>query len=672
MKSDEIVQYARDHLPDYLQTRGISTTRAFRCLNPAHPDKHPSMSYDKSSNKVHCFSCRATYDTLDLIGIDQGLTDFPAKIRAAADFFNLSLDGAGEKPRRPAGAGARNAQPPRQPERKNEPEPEADYSAFIEQASRDLEKLGEIQTSGSYRGIPVDTLQRFNIGYVENYKGWNALVIPTGTGKNAYVLRNLDKNAPHEKRYKAATGTSRQLFNAAALYDPGWKWPVFIVEGEIDALSVSAARAEAVGLGGTNNTGLLLDLLREKPPAQPLILALDNDRAGEQAREELINGTGGKPGLKQLDIPFYVVNIAGEYKDPNESLTEEGIGNFARAIASAIDTVTEQRKREAEERQRRTGEGMIDSFLDEIRSRKYEPIPTGITDIDTALGGGFIRQQLILLGAAPGTGKTALAQWIFEGMAKRGSASCLYLNLEMSREQILARSLSRILAEKGHTIKPTQILQGYKWNFAEEDAILKAAAEYKKTIAQRMIYNPEGITANLDTILEYIRKEAGAATKAGLPAPCVVLDYLQIVTGSAREDDAAIIKRAVAELKRIAVEYNTVVFVIIAHNREANKSGTVSMTSGRDTSALEYSADLQLGLAFTLCMNRPGQTAKNPDELTQEERQQLTLKVTKGRFATPGTEVNLLFSGETMTYTQLTKIGQGQPEPPRPGSRYRV
>jgi replicative DNA helicase len=296
---------------------------------------------------------------------------------------------------------------------------------------------------------------------------------------------------------------------------------------------------------------------------------------------------------------------------------------------------------------------MVDSFLEAVQTRKYEPAPTGITDIDRAIGGGFMRQQLILLGAAPGAGKTALAQWIFEGMAKRGTA-CVYLNLEMSREQILARSIARIAAQNGDRVKPTEILQGYKWTVDQEEIIKTAADQYRREIAPRMIYNPENVTANLDSILQYIEDEATTAEAAGLAAPLVVLDYLQIVTGNEREDDATVIKRAVSSLKKFAIQHNTVVFVIIAHNRAANKSGTVTMESGRDTSALEYSADLQLGLAFTECIKSNGN--KSPDSLTAEERRKITLKVTKGRFAKPGTDVELVFDGETMTYYQTANI----------------
>ena len=51
---------------------------------------------------------------------------------------------------------------------------------------------------------------------------------------------------------------------------------------------------------------------------------------------------------------------------------------------------------------------------------------------------------------------------------------------------------------------------------------------------------------------------------------------------------------------------------------------------------------------------KDNQKPKSPDELTQEEKQRVTLKITKGRF-TGGAMVDLHFNGETMTYTQIVK-----------------
>ena len=326
---------------------------------------------------------------------------------------------------------------------------------------------------------------------------------------------------------------------------------------------------------------------------------------------------------------------------------------IARMYAPSDQQAQEDTQAEIQEEQKElTGPEWVDAFLAEVRTTKYEPIPTGISDLDWALGGGFMRQWLILLGAPPGAGKTALAQMLFEGMAKRGT-KCLYVNLEMSPQQLLARSISRIAASNGDKLTTLDVLQGYKWTYEQEEAVMIAAAEYKRDIAPRMVYNtPENVKSNIDNIIEYANKEAEKAEAVGDPAPLLVLDYLQVVTGDDREDAVHLIQRSVSMLKNYAIKHNTIVFAIMANNRISNKSGVTTMESGRDTSNLEYGADLMLGLDFTECLPNEllGTEGKKLTELTKEEKKYRTLKINKARFADTGAGVDFVFNGQSMTF----------------------
>lgn len=81
----------------------------------------------------------------------------------------------------------------------------------------------------------------------------------------------------------------------------------------------------------------------------------------------------------------------------------------------------------------------------------------------------------------------------------------------------MARSFARLAARRGHKIRTTTILQGYNWTDEQRAAIMDAAGEYRDTIAPRMIYNPDGVTANLDSILAYIEAEAQRAERPKCP-----------------------------------------------------------------------------------------------------------------------------------------------------------
>lgn len=256
-------------------------------------------------------------------------------------------------------------------------------------------------------------------------------------------------------------------------------------------------------------------------------------------------------------------------------------------------------------------ESGLDSFIQDLKTERYKPIETGVKFIDTLLSGGFIRGTLVTMGAAPGMGKTALTQFIFESIAAKGSTA-LYINLEMSRDQLIARSLSKHAYKINNyfNLDALKILQGYRWKPEEEVIIKQALTEYRKKTGGRLIYNPEGINNQLSVILELIEEVCSECTKEGKEAPIICIDYLQIITNDFIKDPTEGVKDAIYRFKEVALRYNTTVFVILANNRDSNKRGEASLESGRDTSALEYSADINIGLTYTAIFKRWKVTSK--------------------------------------------------------------
>ena len=645
------------------------------CGHGAHGDGLTLNPQSKDGLGLKCFGCDFAGDIIDLYQRTTG-ADYNTALISLAAIIGLEIDRTERATSADSGSGNTTEAPPaaKSPQdAKNSPtEAAADYTEYyltcqrllVDSAAADYLKV---------RGISIETARNFGIGFDPQADPANApgamaneykphpcprLIIPCTPAY--YVARRIDDSA--EFKAPNPKGSSRAMFNEQALYAQNVQ-EVFIAEGWADALSIAEAGAAAIALNSANNATALLDLLQEHPTAATMIICADRDNAGSRSAKLL------RDGFARLHIPFIEADLNGGGKDPNDGLTTDR-GAFFEAVADAVQEARKTRERIKEqalqdemERQRRTGAGMVDSFLEAVKTRKYEPIPTGIMDIDRALGGGFMRQWLVLLGAPPGAGKTAMAQWIFEGMARRGT-TCLYLNLEMSREQMLARSLSRIAAQNGEHIKPVEVLQGYKWDAAQEAIVMDAADKFRTEIAPQLIYLPDGITSSLDSIMEYAEAEAARAEAADLPAPILVLDYLQVVTGGQREDKIDLIQRTIATLKGYAIKHNTVVFAITAQNREANRTGISGMESGRDTSNIEYGADLLLGLDYTKCLPRNGQKGKSKDDLTPEEMNLKTLKINKGRFTAPGAQVDLLFNGETMTFNQLLDPAANIEPPP--------
>lgn len=304
----------------------------------------------------------------------------------------------------------------------------------------------------------------------------------------------------------------------------------------------------------------------------------------------------------------------------------------------------------------RSNEQLFDDFIAAIQTDTFKPFASGMPDFDGILSGGIRPQELVILGGAPGIGKTAFTQQLFETMAQNG-IDVIYFNLEMSREQLLARSLARMISKDGGKVSALEILQGYNWTTEQGKTIEAAARRYRREIAPHIVYNPmQNRSATLASILAAMTNAAERATKAGTAAPAVVVDYLQLVECDDRMEQSEIIKRAVKAFKDYAIKYNTFVFVIMANNRASNASGKATQESGRDTSAIEYSADTMLQLAYTASLRR--KDALTPDEILSEEdpaerlrlKSEVTLRVVKKRSGEPGHTLPLYFDGASSRF----------------------
>src|SRR6185436_5813816 len=69
--------------------------------------------------------------------------------------------------------------------------------------------------------------------------------------------------------------------------------------------------------------------------------------------------------------------------------------------------------------------------LDEVSAAELERLPSGIAELDRALGGGLVAGQVVLLGGDPGIGKSTL---LLQTLAALGQA-VLYVSGEESAEQ---------------------------------------------------------------------------------------------------------------------------------------------------------------------------------------------------------------------------------------------
>ena len=569
-----------------------------------------------------CFVCGKGGDLYDLIGKIEGTDNHGEQLRIARKLF-----GGGEPQPRPA----------RKTPEKKEPQ-EADYTAFFLEAHKRITETDYPQR----RGLSQATVDRFRLGFVPEWvnpekPGTPAsprLIIPTGRG--SYLARDTRGTLTEAQgRYSKLKVGKVSLFNIESLYVA--EKPVFIVEGEIDALSIIEAGGEAVALGSTSGVRAFIERLRTRRPKQPVIVALDNDDAGEMAAGAL------EEGLKGLGVPFYRHNPAGQFKDPNEALQRDR-ENFRAAVEAGerLGEEEEQAKRDAYLKTS-AGNRLID-FIDGITASVNTPcIPTGFDELDAALDGGLY-EGLYIFGAVSSLGKTTLVTQIADQIAQAGT-DVLVFSLEMARYEIMAKSISR------HTFQAARRPGGYKkgakttrgitagkryteYSQEEKDHIMAAIDEYGQYAGH--IYITEGIG---DIGAEEIRQTVRDHILFTGNTPVVVIDYLQIMApAEPRATDKQNTDKAVLELKRLSRDSKTPVIAVSSFNR-ASYDAPVTMAAFKESGAIEYSSDVLIGLQFA----GTGEDGFDADEARRKKERKIELVILKNRNGRTGDKLEYVY-----------------------------
>ena len=604
MNRDQAKEHIKSKLQSYLKGEGIDPSKLFKCLNPDHNDKNPSMKYNTERNKVHCFSCGADYDIFNLIGIDYNLNTFPEQFNKACQIFSIPLN----------------------EEFKNIPKTEQKEAApqNVEKDQKEyINKSHSIIGETDYpqqRGLTHTTIDHFKLGYDPSYKkfglDWKALIIPTTP--YSYVVRNIDSKADSKNRYRNE-GRS-ELFNLQALESNN---PVFIVEGEIDAMSIHEAEGQAIGLGSTSNKNKLINYFKENPPKQLILIALDHDEAGKATVEWLTTE------LSKLDISFAIVDILGDYKDPKQALIADKEA-FIEKIEKAKLVKDERLEKERIEYDKTSAGANLINFIDGINATADTPsIPTGFKQLDNILDGGLY-EGLYIVGAISSLGKTTLITQIADQIAQSGQGVLLF-SLEMAQTEIKAKSISRLslINSKGNikNAKTTRgITDGKRWkeySLEEKVAINEATIDYGK-YAFGKIFIHEGIG---DIGINQIKQAVANHKRLKGNAPVVVIDYLQILAPlNDRATDKQNTDKTVLELKRISRDYKTPVIAISSLNRQSYDE-RISMKAFKESGAVEYSSDVLIGLQLEGIETKDF----NVDLAKQKDPRQIELVILKNR-----------------------------------------
>lgn len=247
---------------------------------------------------------------------------------------------------------------------------------------------------------------------------------------------------------------------------------------------------------------------------------------------------------------------------------------------------------------------------------------TGITDLDKMIC-GLHKQELTIIGARPGVGKTTLALQIAEHIAERGTETAI-ISLEMSDTQVIQKLISRRAR-----------INSYKMRMGTlETKELEQIGIVSAEIAELPIH----LVTKARTIqhIENIARKLKNKNNLGL----MIIDYIQLIKNkgkfNSREQEVADITRT---LKLLSLELNIPIVGLCQLNRNAARQEP-TLADLRESGAIEQDADNILFLY---------QEAESTETVVD-----ITLKLAKQRAGETG-KINLKFNKANSEFREVIR-----------------
>ena len=231
-------------------------------------------------------------------------------------------------------------------------------------------------------------------------------------------------------------------------------------------------------------------------------------------------------------------------------------------------------------------QNVFDSLSEMASSGNRIPgLPTGLSDLDNQIL-GLNKSELILIAARPGMGKTSMALNMVLNVGMTLKKTVAMFSLEMSREQLVTRLLSRAALVPSQNLLTGQLTE-QQWREVSNAAQALSASDI------RIDDNPSLSVADMNAQCRRIPN-----------LDLVVIDYLQLMqsAGSGHSWSNESRTQAVSDMSRMlkimAKELNVPVICLSQLSR-ANEGRTDKrpvLSDLRESGAIEQDADVVIGL----------------------------------------------------------------------------
>lgn len=258
-------------------------------------------------------------------------------------------------------------------------------------------------------------------------------------------------------------------------------------------------------------------------------------------------------------------------------------------------------------------------------------VPTGFYDFDN-MTSGLQKSDLIILAARPSMGKTALALNIAQNVALKAKKTVAIFSLEMSKEQLVQRMLCSEAEVDTQKLK-TGNMQSTDW-----EKLTTAMNHF----ADAPLYIDDRPGATVMDVRAKCRRLAMEKKEIGL----IVIDYLQLMEASGKEDRTQQISGISRGLKGLARELNVPVIALSQLSRavESRPDKRPMMSDLRESGAIEQDADIIMFIYRDEYYNKED----------TENRGKAEVIVAKHRNGAVGS-IDLLFQGAITKFKNIAK-----------------
>ena len=258
-------------------------------------------------------------------------------------------------------------------------------------------------------------------------------------------------------------------------------------------------------------------------------------------------------------------------------------------------------------------------------------IPSGFYDLDK-ITSGFHPNELIIIAARPGMGKTAIALNMATNIAMNAKKSVAIFNMEMGAEQLVTRMLSQVGGIDGSKLRVGNL----------EHSDWKRVNEAISRLSDTKVFIDDTAGQTVADIRSKCRRLKNSPSGLDI----VIIDYLTLIqsatkggsTGQNRQQEVADISRA---LKTMAMELEIPVIALSQLSRgiEQRTDKKPMLSDLRESGAIEQDADL---VAFLHCN----------DEEKEKDDSLMEFVIRKHRNG-PLKDVPLLFRRNTSTFVNV-------------------